>query len=586
MILSRLVEFWESVPNSLPPGYANEFLTKEIALDSEGKLLRVIALSGETRAKREGLTLPVPRESPGRSSGVRARLVHDNPEYVLGHVATEVKGRKPEPAKVRQRHEAYVELLRGAFEATQEPSLQAILRWIESGGAAELVETERFEREDYLHVTVDGKSPTDLPSLMSYWGRDAEGKEGYCLVTGEWTTVGGKMPFSISGAGGNPSGTMLVSVNQKSGESYGLQNTQNAPISGPASAAICRALNHLLHEEHHRMKIANTTYVYWCREEKIFDPFTILKEPTSEDVSALLESVAKGRDKSSLDPDRYSVLALSANAARLVIRDYFEATLPHIQRNFGLWFSRLELQGAKHPKMFKLAASLFREAKDVPNHVPIQLMHSALTGAPIPPSILALAVRRNVAEQGPFYRLNNKRFVSEPRMCLIKAVLVQMSQGKINLTYLNENHPDPAYHCGRLLSVLESIQYNAIEGLNATLTDRNFGAACASPGAIFGGLLREAASAHLPKLRKNKPGAHNRLDRQLGEVLSAIGERFPMTLDYQQQGLFALGYYHQRTHNFEQAALAKEGAAARKQLDDPQFDDQTENDIQSESTNL
>jgi len=52
-------------------------------------------------------------------------------------------------------------------------------------------------------------------------------------------------------------------------------------------------------------------------------------------------------------------------------------------------------------------------------------------------------------------------------------------------------------------------------------------------------------AGHLTKLRKEKTGAHNVLQRDLEEVLSKLKE-FPSTLNLQDQALFALGYYHQR----------------------------------------
>ncbi|MER3496599.1 MAG: hypothetical protein C4320_07375 [Armatimonadota bacterium] len=119
---------------------------------------------------------------------------------------------------------------------------------------------------------------------------------------------------------------------------------------------------------------------------------------------------------------------------------------------------------------------------------------------------------------------------------------------------LNPDLQEPAYQCGRLLSVLESIQRVANPGLNATLTDRHYSAAAATPGMIFGVLLKDAASAHLPKLRKNRPGAYHALDARLQDVLGQINV-FPRTLDFEGQGLFSLGYYHQRA--FDIAAAKK-----------------------------
>ena len=106
-----------------------------------------------------------------------------------------------------------------------------------------------------------------------------------------------------------------------------------------------------------------------------------------------------------------------------------------------------------------------------------------------------------------------------------------------------DNH-DPAYLCGRLLALLESIQQAAIPGVNATITDRFFGTASSAPASVFGHLIR-GAMAHLGKLRKEKPGTYEALRRRLAEVQEPL-RTFPRTLTLEQQGLFGLGYFHQQ----------------------------------------
>ena len=106
-----------------------------------------------------------------------------------------------------------------------------------------------------------------------------------------------------------------------------------------------------------------------------------------------------------------------------------------------------------------------------------------------------------------------------------------------------ENH-NPAYLCGRLLAVLEAVQRAAIPGANATITDRFFGAASTAPASVFGPLLRGARS-HLSKLRKERRGTFEALERKLEEIQSGL-TTFPKILSLEQQGFFNLGYYHQR----------------------------------------
>lgn len=136
---------------------------------------------------------------------------------------------------------------------------------------------------------------------------------------------------------------------------------------------------------------------------------------------------------------------------------------------------------------------------------------------------------------------------------------------------LQSDHPEAAYHCGRLLAVLEIIQRRAADGqLNTTLVDRFYGAASSTPATVFGALIR-GAQPHVSKLRKNKRGLAVRLEQEMEDVLAAL-PAFPPILTVKQQAVFALGYYHQRAFNRAQAQAAAQqrraGANTTSDTDD------------------
>lgn len=112
------------------------------------------------------------------------------------------------------------------------------------------------------------------------------------------------------------------------------------------------------------------------------------------------------------------------------------------------------------------------------------------------------------------------------------------------LAQLDPQNREPAYLCGRLLAVLEATQRAALGDVNATIVDRYFGTASSAPAAVFGRLIR-GAQPHLSKLRRDRPGTHAALQQRLEEAQAGLTS-FPPTLTLMQQGLFALGYYHQR----------------------------------------
>jgi CRISPR-associated protein Csd1 len=120
-----------------------------------------------------------------------------------------------------------------------------------------------------------------------------------------------------------------------------------------------------------------------------------------------------------------------------------------------------------------------------------------------------------------------------------------------------------AYLCGCLLAVLERVQQLAVPSAKATITDRFFGTASSAPASVFGRLLRLCQS-HLGKLRKEKPGAHARLQASLEEIQQGL-KCFPRTLTLEQQGLFSLGYYHQRAKDRAEAIQRKRARESQQQ---------------------
>lgn len=111
---------------------------------------------------------------------------------------------------------------------------------------------------------------------------------------------------------------------------------------------------------------------------------------------------------------------------------------------------------------------------------------------------------------------------------------------------LDTNQTSVGYQLGRLFAVLEKIQEEANPGINATIRERFYGAACATPVTVFANLMR-LKNHHLAKL-ENKGRVVN-FERLLGEIIANLSD-FPAHLSLHEQALFAIGYYHQRQDFF------------------------------------
>ncbi|MDJ0687764.1 MAG: type I-C CRISPR-associated protein Cas8c/Csd1 [Xenococcaceae cyanobacterium MO_188.B32] len=274
--------------------------------------------------------------------------------------------------------------------------------------------------------------------------------------------------------------------------------------------------------------------------------------------SELLISPITAKQASSLKANQFYGLSLTANNARAVVRDWLETTVPNVEANLKAWFERQRIvdgYGAEYRPLpvYTLAASMYRDvAKEMQPNIPTVLIRNALHGDRLPYDLLNKLVRRNRVE----------RDITYPRAMLIKLIFSSDLKTKTMMTNMEQLNLNPnlegsdrsAYYCGRLLAVLEAIQRKAIGSVNASLTDRYYGAASSTPANVFGNLMKGSVN-HLAKLRKQMPGTYNALERRLEEVTLNL-PMFPKTLNPQQQGLFALGYYHQRASDRAAAKAA------------------------------
>jgi CRISPR-associated protein Csd1 len=579
MILSKLKDYAEERMSLPPTMYGETKVAWWISLTETGGYEGVICL--KTKEAKRGTPTIAPHI--GRTVGVKPKLLADTGEYVLGMGRATSK-----PERVVECHEQFKQLLQTCADSTQEPSVQAILRFLNSDELelvkAELLKHKDFDPGEVITFRVGAIVPADanykLKLVEEFWGRytagNSEGESDKnfimtCLVTGQEGVVEQRLPFLVKGLiGGQPSGTALVSANSAPFMSYGLQNSLTSPISRDAAEKFAKALNGLISDPQSRIYIGSTAYVFWTQEKTTFNPLAFLSQPKAEEVKALFQSPFNAQQASSLSDEKvnkFYALALTASNARSVVRDWLETTLPTVQENLRQWFQHQQLVDAygAEPRPFSvytLAASVYRDAsKEMQSSAPTALIRCALHGDRLPEDLLMKLIRRN--------RVDEQK-INYPRAVLLKLIFSSDSKRRDMMTNMEQLNPHPnlegndlaAYSCGRLLAVLEAIQRSAIGSVNASLTDRYYGSASSTPGVAFPPLLR-GARAHFSKLRKTTPGTCKALEERVEEITLKL-PTFPKTLNLQQQGLFGLGYYHQRAGDRAAAKARSEALKAEK----------------------
>jgi CRISPR-associated protein Csd1 len=108
---------------------------------------------------------------------------------------------------------------------------------------------------------------------------------------------------------------------------------------------------------------------------------------------------------------------------------------------------------------------------------------------------------------------------------------------------LDPDHSSTAYQLGRLFYVLESAQRAALGTVNASIADRYYAAASATPARVFGPLLRNLRN-HVSDARKRGQGGW--IEPKVTEIMARLPAELPRTLKLEDQGRFAVGYYHER----------------------------------------
>ena len=548
-------------------GYSRERIGFVIPLDVDGSLAGNVIDMRQTTAVGKKMVLMTPLiavpQPPRRTSGIDPCILWDKTSYSLGVSAKQDK-------RLAQVHAAWRALHLEKLADVTDAGLLALRRFVEAWRPehfAELgwpedmldqnvvfaLETERLDR--YIH---------DRPAARALVARllaDSEAIEAICLVDGQRSPVRRLHPVIKGIPGAQSSGASLISFNAAAFGSYSRDKGANAPVSDADAAAYTIALNRMLERgSRQRVQIGDVTTVFWADASDataaaeaenvahyMFDGTSPVDEVAEvSKARTILQHLAAGRAIKEAAPEltegvRLYILGLSPNAARLSVRYWFDDDFtvfaariarhaqamaikpPPLGNDLSIWRCLLETT----PRM---------KAEDIQDGLEADWQRAILTGGRYPHSLLTQILRRLRADG----RINGVR------VAMLKAVLIT-NNDEVPVS-LDPTNTEPGYLLGRLFAIYESIQAAALgPGVNATIRDKYYSSASATPRAVYSVLNRMSAS-HLTKVRKNNPGLEYFFSRQIAELMALADPAtlFPSSLPIAQQALFAIGYYHQR----------------------------------------
>lgn len=599
MILQALVRCYEALAERgelEKPGWSPVKVSWGLELDADGQV-KSLLLMGGTDAK--GKQIPRVMKLPDpvkRSSGVAANFLCDNSAYVLG---VDAKGK---PERTRECFAACARKHQDVLKDVRHPTAKAILnffeRWQPENAACHPAIQPNLEAllkgGNIVFVTHDAEGELqlaqDVPEIRRAWdeayAKSDDAVMGRCLVTGEEGPIAILHP-SIKGVmGAQSSGASLVSFNAPAFESYGKESARdnqgqgrNAPVGKYAAFAYGAALNYMVGQADFHGRLGDTTLVYWAEgaEPAYGSAFMAMmgmggedkNEITQKELSGVLTALCQGYTVKwanvPLNPkNRFYILGLAPNASRLSVRFFLQNSFDEFAQNYQKHQEDLDIVRPAFDERETLSMwALLREtAIKNPNKPPKfqrqlveEMLNAILTGSPYPSTLFTQVEIRIRAEKE----------INRGKAAIIKAYLwrnVAKRQKDQKHIYeevlgvaLNESKTtDLPYRLGRLFAVLEALQLEAFRDNNnrdskpnTTIKDQFFSSACATPVVAFP-IIVDRAQKYLRKLKaKNKEGLARYYSDMMDDIIGNFEEkRYPAHLSLEDQGVFQIGYYHQR----------------------------------------
>jgi len=572
MILQALNELYQRLArdeeSGIPlRGFSRQPVPFALEIDRDGTLRQVLDLRVQNGKKLAPRQLIVPE--PAKRSGTKPppNFMWDNTGYVLG------ADNKGKPKRAAWAFGEFRKKTHVLCDDLDDEGAAAVLAFLDAWSPDKAAGLDHWDELCGLNVvfklSTERNFVHERPKIREAWLRHAQANasevHGQCLVTGEEHAPIARLHPDLKGVRGAQSkGATLVGFNLDAFASYAKSQSYNAPVGEEAAFNYTTALNHLLRRDSpQKVQIGDATTVFWTERkttsEELF-PFAF--DPSEDEaeqkkLALFLEAVRDGKMPVALADERQVrtyVLGLSPNAGRISVRFW------HVDTVEGMWgklrqhfadlriVRRFEKEPEFPPQWLLLKAAALRE--DLDNLSPLlagAFMRSILTGGAYPESLLAAVMGRIRAEHEVTYC----------RAAIVKACIVRNARlhpdhntiPEVTVS-LDETSINVPYRLGRLFAVLEKLQEEAYfpNKLNSTIMDKYYGSASATPRSVFP-ILMKLKVHHLRKFPMQKRGLAINRERTIAAILDGVDISdggFPAHLSLEDQGLFTLGYYHQR----------------------------------------
>lgn len=585
MIIQELCRYYDRLAENpdisiSPPGFSREKIHAEIVLDQEGNLVQFNDLRISKGKKLVPQEMIVPQAFK-RTIRAIPNFLWDNTSYVLG------ADNKENPEKAKECFTLFrgfqQDLLASSVESGHSALLAFLSHWNPQDAAAlnhwdelaggNVVFRLSGERR-YLHEKNASKKV-----WLQHKSQSQEGTNGFCLVSGQNQSIARLHPAIKGVRDAQSSGAALITFNLDSFCSYGKEQNLNAPIGEIPAFSYTTALNYLLaNDSKQKIQIGDATTVFWTeRQSPIEGMFGMMLDPQESDLAdnaelrQKMEAIREGKRLEGIDPDvRFFILGLSPNAARIAIRFWYACTVGQLEEKIGQHFRDLKIQkrfdsDPDYPGIWRLLRETVNQKASDKSPQPLlagAVLRSILEGTAYPQALQNAVINRIRADQD----------INYVRTAILKAVLVRKhrlyNQGTEVSMALDTENNNQAYLMGRLFAALERVQEEAHKDengkvrINKTIKDSFWGSASSTPKIAFPQLLN-LSTHHISKIYNQKndksSGANVFFEKLIGNIMDRIESTgFKSHLSLDEQGLFTIGYYHQRQDLFRSKESRKE----------------------------
>lgn len=559
-----------------PPGYSAQSCSFAVVIDCEGNYRGILDL----RVEKRGPQKIVPLQKGRAGKNPPPYFLCENCKYLFGTVYDKAKKELEDCTIALAAAEHLHHSILGELD---DMGAKAVLHFFKRRQQKEelpIEPTHDFYSSGFAVLRLEGEDGFlhERPAIRRAWEIYASTASedtslGQCLLTGDKDVPLARTHTLLKGVlGGKATGGSLVGFNFKSVESYGKSQGYNAPVSAAAMFRYTTALNALLASDENRLLMGDMSCVLWTQKEVAGDTMgafnALFSGELPEDKRIELDAKGAKQARHVLLRTMYGreitdemlqipvyILGLAPNIARLSVRFWYKDTFGAFVAHVAEHLLDMEISKSEKAKPFVSIRDLLQtmavggKSKNVPKTMQHALLTAITSGGPYPSGVYAHILLRIRAEVGEDFSINRTR------AAYIKAYLKRYRRKNTRadeeeLTVaLNENSASTAYQLGRLFSVLELLQERAG---NKNLRERYFATASTNPKTVFPAILKLAQS-HLSKVQKESSKSGIFFDQLCGEILDKVEETkgFPVSFTLEEQGLFILGYYHQKQVLFQ-----------------------------------